>query len=124
MPVLAIALASIAGLFVIAALALGLFVAGRMMPRNPADAAGTIASSPLPSPATALLASYVPDPSVKMDANYNAEVDAVVIVLDGLKPIDTPEELVGFRADDPQPGNLRLVGQAHQHRFRGGSTDS
>ena len=109
-----------------AAVVLGLFAAGRMLPGpKPAEVAGPARGVLVPA-TDVLFASYVPDASLHAESGYNEAADAVVIVIDGLKPIESPEELLGFRADDPRPMKARLAGTVHPHqfRFRGGSSES
>ena len=65
---------------------------------------------------TVLLSSYAPDPAVNVDARYVEDVDAVVIVLDGLPPVGDPAEIVGFPANDTRTGMARLGGTAKGER--------
>ena len=67
-----------------------------------------------------LLATYAPDASLDISARYDENADAVVIIVDGLKPVATPDDLAAFHPDDPRPIQARLAGRVHPNRFRGG----
>lgn len=97
-----------------AAFVLGFFVMQSFSHRREQPGGSTAAGAPVGS--APLLASYAPDARIQMDASYNSELDAVVIVLEGLKPVDAPEDLVGFRANDPQPSESRLAGRVERDR--------
>lgn len=73
------------------------------------------------SPAGILVSCYAPDELVKMEASYDAGVDAVVIVLDGLPEVAKPDDLLGFGAGDPRDGLSRLAGAPPRESFREGS---
>ena len=76
-----------------------------------------VVASSLPEP---LLATYAPDASLDITARYDESADAVVIVVDGLKPVETIEDLAVFHPDDQRPIQARLAGRVPPHRFRGG----
>jgi hypothetical protein len=73
-----------------------------------------------PVPVDPLLATYAPDASLDITARYDETADAVVIVVDGLKPVQTIEDLAVFHPGDPRPIQARLAGRVPPHRFRGG----
>lgn len=74
----------------------------------------------IPASPEALLATYAPDASLQINARYDQNADAVVIVVDGLKPVENPDDLAAFLPDDPRPIQARLAGRIHPNRFRGG----
>ena len=67
-----------------------------------------------------LLSTYAPDARLDISARYDESADAVVIVVDGLKPVENPEDLAAFHAHDQRPIQARLAGRVPPHRFRGG----
>ncbi|MFM7181283.1 MAG: hypothetical protein ACKO2G_07455 [Verrucomicrobiales bacterium] len=73
-----------------------------------------------PTTPDALLATYAPDASLDITARYDETADAVVIVVDGLKPVANPDDLAAFLPDDPRPIQTRLAGHVPAHRFEGG----
>ena len=73
-----------------------------------------------PLPPEPLLATYAPDASLDISARYDENADAVVIVVDGLKPVEKIEDLAVFHPDDHRPIQARLAGRVPPHRFRGG----
>lgn len=83
---------------------------------NPGASVAQVAPA-LPEP---LLATYAPDSRLDITARYDESADAVVIVVDGLKPVETIEDLAAFHPDDQRPIQARLAGRVHPHRFRGG----
>lgn len=85
-------------------------------PESPAAAVAAVAPA-VPEP---LLATYAPDASLDITARYDESADAVVIVVDGLKPVANPDDLAAFLPEDPRPIQARLAGRVHPHRFRGG----
>lgn len=80
--------------------------------------AGFTAGTPVqPEP---LLATYAPDASLDISARYDESADAVVIVVDGLKPVEKIDDLAVFHPQDQRPTHARLAGRVPPHRFRGG----
>ena len=64
-----------------------------------------------------LVSSYAPDARITMDARYDAAADAVVILLDGLPPVEKPADLVGYQSTDPRPIQARLAGNVPQAKI-------
>jgi hypothetical protein len=99
----------------IAALALAvrpLFTGGEQ-PTATVAAVAPVAPDPL-------LATYAPDASLDISARYDENADAVVIIVDGLKPVENIDDLAVFHPGDPRPIQARLAGRVPPHRFRGG----
>jgi len=79
-----------------------------------------------------LISTFSPDSSLVVDAHFDSSVGAVVIVIDGMAPVERVDEVVGVPGTSPQIAAVRPADRARasaphrnriQTRARGGAPE-